>query len=87
MVEATGKEPRIYGENRSIFACDGMLFNHGLLREGSSLSPRQASNAAAKVALDLETGLSLGNLESGERRACRRLCNLSLWLLLQRGIV
>jgi GDPmannose 4,6-dehydratase len=53
-----------YRESYGLHASSGMLFNHESPRRGPEFVTRKISRAVAGIALGLETGLTLGNLEA-----------------------
>lgn len=74
---------RIYREGYGIFACNGILFNHESPLRGLEFVTRKISNAAAKIALGLETELKLGNLEAKRDWGYAPEYVESMWLMLQ----
>jgi GDPmannose 4,6-dehydratase len=52
-----------YRESYNIFACGGILFNHGSPHRGPEFVERKISLAAARIKLGLQKELVLGNLE------------------------
>lgn len=74
---------RIYREAYGIFACNGILFNHESPLRGMEFVTRKISNAAAKIALGLETKLALGNIESKRDWGYALEYVESMWLILQ----
>ena len=53
-----------YREAYSIFACNGILFNHESPRRGETFVTRKITRGLANIALGLEDCLYLGNLDS-----------------------
>ena len=53
-----------YREAYGIFACNGILFNHESPRRGETFVTRKITRAAARIKLDLQDKLYLGNLEA-----------------------
>jgi len=53
-----------YRESYNIFACSGILFNHGSPHRGPEFVERKISLGAARIKLGLQQELVLGNLES-----------------------
>jgi len=74
---------RIYREGYGIFACNGILFNHESPLRGLEFVTRKISNAAARIALGLETELRLGNLEARRDWGYAPEYVESMWLMLQ----
>ena len=52
-----------YRESYNIFACGGILFNHGSPHRGPEFVERKISLAAARIKLGVQKDLVLGNLE------------------------
>ena len=74
---------RIYREAYSIFACNGILFNHESPLRGLEFVTRKISNAAAKISLGLEKELRLGNLNAKRDWGYAPEYIESMWLMLQ----
>jgi GDPmannose 4,6-dehydratase len=74
---------RLYREGYNIFACNGILFNHESPLRGLEFVTRKISNAVAKIALGIEKGLSLGNLEAKRDWGYVPDYVESMWLMLQ----
>ncbi len=74
---------RIYREGYSIFACNGILFNHESPLRGLEFVTRKISNGVAKIALGLETEMRLGNLEARRDWGYAPEYVESMWLMLQ----
>ena len=53
-----------YREAYSLFACNGILFNHESERRGETFVTRKITRAAARIKLGLQQHLYLGNLDS-----------------------
>ncbi len=53
-----------YRESYGIYACSGMLFNHESPRRGPEFVTRKISIAAAKIKLEKQQELVMGNLDS-----------------------
>ncbi|MCE2392286.1 MAG: GDP-mannose 4,6-dehydratase [Proteobacteria bacterium] len=53
-----------YRESYGLFACSGILFNHESPRRGREFVTRKIAEAAARIALGLQSELLLGNLEA-----------------------
>lgn len=53
-----------YREAYSIFACNGILFNHESPKRGETFVTRKITRAAARIAAGLQANLSLGNLDA-----------------------
>src|SRR5438876_5635 len=52
-----------YRESFGLFAVSGILFNHESPRRGLEFVTRKVSNAVARIKLDLQDKLAMGNLE------------------------
>ena len=74
---------RIYREGYRIFACNGILFNHESPLRGLEFVTRKITNAVAKIALGLDKGLRLGNLEARRDWGYAPEYVESMWLILQ----
>lgn len=74
---------RIYREAYHVFACNGVLFNHESPLRGLEFVTRKISNGVAKIALGLEKGLLLGNLEAKRDWGYTPEYVESMWLMLQ----
>lgn len=55
---------RIYREGYGLFACNGILFNHESPLRGLEFVTRKITNAAAKIKLNIESRLELGNIQT-----------------------
>ena len=55
---------RQYREAYSMFACNGILFNHESERRGETFVTRKITRAAGRIACGLQDHLELGNLDS-----------------------
>lgn len=53
-----------YREAYNLFACNGILFNHESPRRGETFVTRKITRAAAKIALNFQNKLILGNLDA-----------------------
>ncbi len=53
-----------YRESYDLFACSGILFNHESPRRGLEFVTRKISNAVARISLNKQEKLELGNLDS-----------------------
>ncbi len=53
-----------YREAYGIFACNGILFNHESPRRGETFVTRKITRAAARIKLDLQDKLYLGNVNA-----------------------
>lgn len=55
---------KIYRESYDLFAVNGILFNHESPKRGETFVTRKISRAAARIYLNLQEKLTLGNLEA-----------------------
>lgn len=53
-----------YRESYGIFACNGILFNHESPLRGEEFVTRKITKGVAKIALGLDTKITLGNLDA-----------------------
>jgi GDPmannose 4,6-dehydratase len=53
-----------YREAYGIYACNGILFNHESPLRGETFVTRKITRAVAKIAMGLQSGLFLGNLDA-----------------------
>ncbi len=53
-----------YRESYNLFACGGILFNHGSPRRGPEFVERKLAIGAARIKLGIQNELVMGNLES-----------------------
>jgi GDPmannose 4,6-dehydratase len=74
---------RLYREGYNIFACNGILFNHESPLRGLEFVTRKISNAVAKIALEIQKELRLGNLEAKRDWGYAPEYVESMWLILQ----
>jgi GDPmannose 4,6-dehydratase len=74
---------KLYRAGYNIFACNGILFNHESLLRGLEFVTRKISNAVAKIALEIEKELILGNLEAKRDWGYAPEYVGSMWLMLQ----
>ena len=74
---------KIYREAYGIFASNGILFNHESPLRGLEFVTRKISNSVAKIALNMETELQLGNIESKRDWGYAPDYIKSMWLILQ----
>jgi GDPmannose 4,6-dehydratase len=74
---------RIYREGYGLFVCNGILFNHESPLRGLEFVTRKVSNTVAKIALGLEKGLTLGNMEAIRDWGYAPEYVEAMWLMLQ----
>ncbi|MGY3055267.1 GDPmannose 4,6-dehydratase [Pedobacter sp. UYEF25] len=72
-----------YREAYSMFACNGILFNHESPLRGETFVTRKITRAAAKIALGLQTCLYLGNLSAQRDWGHAKDYIEAMWLILQ----
>jgi GDPmannose 4,6-dehydratase len=53
-----------YRESYDLFAVNGILFNHESPRRGGTFVTRKVTQAAARIKLGLQEGLTMGNIDS-----------------------
>jgi GDPmannose 4,6-dehydratase len=74
---------RNYREAYGIFALSGILFNHESPRRGAEFVTKKITSAAARIKLDLEREIRLGNLEAKRDWGHARDYVRAMWLMLQ----
>jgi GDPmannose 4,6-dehydratase len=72
-----------YREAYSLFACNGILFNHESPVRGETFVTRKITRAAARIAMGLESRLYLGNLSALRDWGHARDYVKAQWLILQ----
>ncbi|WP_230143404.1 MULTISPECIES: GDP-mannose 4,6-dehydratase [unclassified Pedobacter] len=72
-----------YREAYSMFACNGILFNHESPLRGETFVTRKITRAAAKIALGLQKCLYLGNLSAQRDWGHAKDYIEAMWLILQ----
>jgi GDPmannose 4,6-dehydratase len=72
-----------YRESYSMFACNGILFNHESPRRGETFVSRKITRAAARIKLGLQDKLFLGNLDARRDWGYARDYVEAMWLMLQ----
>jgi GDPmannose 4,6-dehydratase len=72
-----------YRESYNLFACSGILFNHGSPRRGLEFVERKAAYGAAKCKLGLAKELRLGNLDARRDWGFAGDYVQAMWLMLQ----
>jgi len=73
-----------YRESYGMFACNGILFNHESPRRGEDFVTRKITIAVARIKLDLQDCLLLGNLDAQRDWGHARDYVQCMWLMLQR---
>jgi len=72
-----------YRESYDLFACSGILFNHGSPRRGLEFVERKVAHGAARIKLGLAEELRLGNLEAQRDWGYAGDYVEAMWLMLQ----
>jgi GDPmannose 4,6-dehydratase len=72
-----------YRESYSMFACNGILFNHESPRRGETFVTRKVTRAAARIKAGLEDKLYLGNLDAKRDWGYANEYVEAMWLMLQ----
>ena len=72
-----------YRESYGLFACSGILFNHGSPRRGLEFVERKVAHGAARIKLGLAEELRLGNLEAQRDWGYAGDYVEAMWLMLQ----
>jgi len=72
-----------YRESYGLFACSGILFNHGSPRRGLEFVERKVAHGAAKIKLGLAKELRLGNLDAKRDWGFASDYVKAMWLMLQ----
>ena len=72
-----------YRESYNLFACSGILFNHGSPRRGLEFVERKVAHGAARIKLGLAKELRLGNLDSRRDWGFAGDYVEAMWLMLQ----
>jgi len=72
-----------YRESYGLFACSGILFNHGSPRRGLEFVERKVSHGAARIKLGLTDELRLGNLDARRDWGYAGDYVRAMWLMLQ----
>ena len=74
-----------YREAYSMFACNGILFNHESPRRGETFVTRKITRAATRIKLGLQEKLYLGNLSAERDWGFAGDYVEAMWLMLQQG--
>jgi GDPmannose 4,6-dehydratase len=72
-----------YREAYSMFACNGILFNHESPRRGETFVTRKITRATARIALGLQEKFYLGNLEAKRDWGHAKDYVRMMWMILQ----
>ena len=76
----------VYREQRGLFACSCILYNHESPRRGNEFVTRKISQGVAKIKLGLAAELRLGNLEAKRDWGFAGDYVRALWLSLQQPV-
>jgi GDPmannose 4,6-dehydratase len=74
-----------YREAYSLFACNGVLFNHESPRRGETFVTRKITRAATRIKLGLQDKLYLGNLDAKRDWGFAGDYVEAMWLMLQQN--
>lgn len=74
-----------YRESYGMYACNGILFNHESPVRGETFVTRKITMAAARIALDLQPRLYLGNLDAKRDWGHAKDYVRGMWLMLQQN--
>jgi GDPmannose 4,6-dehydratase len=72
-----------YRESYGLFACSGILFNHGSPRRGLEFVERKVAYGAARIKLGMAEELRLGNLDARRDWGFAGDYVRAMWLMLQ----
>jgi len=72
-----------YRESYSMYACNGILFNHESPRRGETFVTRKITRAAARIRLGMQECLYLGNLDAKRDWGFAGDYVEAMWLMLQ----
>ncbi|XP_058805611.1 GDP-mannose 4,6 dehydratase isoform X2 [Phymastichus coffea] len=75
-----------YREAYSMYACNGILFNHESPRRGENFVTRKITRSIAKIHLGLQEVLELGNLDAKRDWGHAKDYVQAMWLMLQQEI-
>ena len=75
-----------YREAYGMFACNGILFNHESPLRGETFVTRKITRAVAKIAMNLQDGLYLGNLDAQRDWGHAKDYVEAMYLLLQQDV-
>lgn len=71
-----------YRESYSMFACNGLLFNHESERRGETFVSRKITRAATRIKLGLQEKLYMGNLDARRDWGYARDYVEAMWMIL-----
>ncbi len=72
-----------YRESYNLFACSGILFNHESPRRGLEFVTHKVTHGVARIKLDMQSDLHLGNLEARRDWGYAGDYVRAMWLMLQ----
>ena len=72
-----------YREAYNMFACNGILFNHESPRRGETFVTRKITRATARIALNLQEKIYLGNLDAKRDWGHAKDYVRMMWMILQ----
>jgi len=72
-----------YRESYNMFVCNGILFNHESPRRGGTFVTKKITNALAKIKLEKQDKLYLGNLDAKRDWGYAKDYVEAMWLMLQ----
>ncbi|KKQ61463.1 MAG: GDP-mannose 4,6-dehydratase [Parcubacteria group bacterium GW2011_GWE2_38_18] len=75
-----------YRESYSMFACNGILFNHESPRRGETFVTRKITRGLARIKLGKEEKLFLGNLDAQRDWGYAKDYVYGMWLMMQEEI-
>jgi GDPmannose 4,6-dehydratase len=75
-----------YREAYGIYACNGILFNHESPLRGETFVTRKITRAVAKIAMNLQNGLFLGNLDAQRDWGHAKDYVEAMYLILQQDV-
>lgn len=75
-----------YREAYSMFACNGILFNHESPLRGETFVTRKITRAAAKIALGLQDKMYIGNMDAKRDWGHAKDYVKAMWLMMQQDI-
>lgn len=75
-----------YREAYSIYACNGILFNHSSVRRGIDFATRKITQGVASIKLGLQEHLYMGNLDAARDEGCAVDYVKAMHLMLQLSI-
>ncbi|MEI6019841.1 MAG: GDP-mannose 4,6-dehydratase [Bacteroidota bacterium] len=74
-----------YRESYGMYACNGILFNHESPVRGETFVTRKITRAAAKISLDMQEKLFMGNIDSERDWGHARDYVEGMWRMLQQS--